>query len=187
MIAYDKFMAPLEKLYLAEIREELMIKAHGKVLEIGFGNGANMKYYDFKKIDSFHALDLNENMKKFENITYHILNAEKLHFTDNSFDTVVLTLALCSIEMQVNVIREIKRVLKDDGIYIFLEHEKPQSKMLFGIFKLLNPLWRKLAKGCQLILESHKNIEKEGFELFYKNKGVFYYGFAKKKTKNNKK
>lgn len=52
-------MAPLEKCYLAQIRAEIMPKAHGRVLEIAFASGVNMKYYDFDKIDSFHALDVN--------------------------------------------------------------------------------------------------------------------------------
>lgn len=84
MTGYNLIMAPLEKLYLAKIRKELMPKAYGKVLEIGFGGGVNMKYYDFGKIESFHALDITENMKKFDNVTYHILSAEKLPFEDAS-------------------------------------------------------------------------------------------------------
>lgn len=110
MSGYDKFMAPLEKRYLAQIRAEIMPKAHGQVLEIAFASGVNMKYYDFDKIDSFHALDVNQGMKKFERVNYHVFSAEKLPFEDETFDTVVLILAL------------------------------------------INPLWKRLARGCQLIL-----------------------------------
>lgn len=180
MSGYKLFMAPLEKLYLAQIRKELMPNAFGKVLEIGFGSGINMKYYDFSKIDSFHALDITKKMKKFDKVTYHISNAENLPFADESFDTVVLTLALCTIPSQEKVLTEVKRVLRKDGIYLFLEHEKPESKLFYSLVMRINPLWKRLAKGCQLILESHKNIENQGFKLNYSNKGVFYYGIAKK-------
>lgn len=173
-------MAPLERLYLAEIRKKLMPEARGKILEVGFGNGANMNYYDFKKINSLHALDINKNMKIYDNVTYHVLDAHKLPFDDESFDTIVSSLALCTISDQASAIKEIKRVLKKGGIYIFIEHEKPKSKILASIFAFINPLWRRIAKGCQLVLESHKNIEREGFRLSYELKGVFYYGIASK-------
>lgn len=180
MKGYSLFMAPLEKLYLAEIRKKVMPEARGKVLEVGFGNGANMNYYDFKKIDSLHALDINKNMHRYDHVTYHVLDANKLPFDDESFDTIVSSLALCTISDQISAIKEIKRVLKKEGIYIFIEHVKPKSKILARVFDLINPLWRRMARGCQLILESHKNIEREGFKLSYESKGVFYYGVANK-------
>lgn len=179
MSGYNLFMAPLERLYLRQIRQELMPKAYGKVLEIGFGGGVNMKYYDFEKIESLHALDIKENMKKYPEVVYHVSNAENLPFEDESFDTVVLTLALCTIADQGKVLKEIKRILKKGGIYIFLEHEKPKSKFFSGLVNTINPLWKRVARGCQLNRESHKAIQREGFQVSLNNKNVFYYGLAK--------
>lgn len=183
MSGYDIIMAPLEKLFLAEIRRRIMPHAHGQVLEIAFGSGANMKYYNFNKITSLHALDVNDEMGDFENVSYHVSTAETLPFPDESFDTVVMTLALCTIPNQLAAIAEIKRVLKSDGIYIFLEHEQSESRLFAKFLKLINPAWRRMARGCQLILESHKNIEAAGFDLSHNNLGVFHYGIAKKSTK----
>lgn len=180
MTGYDLVMAPLEKLYLARIRRALMPQAFGRVLEIGFGNGANMAYFDHSKIKSLDALDIKENMRAFSDVTYHVLSAEELPFEDASFDTVVLTLALCSVPDQLKAIREIRRVLKDDGVYLFIEHEKPRGSLTGGLVELVNPLWRRLASGCQLNLETHKKIESQGFKLSRQRRGVFHYGVAKK-------
>lgn len=180
MINYDTFMQPLEKLYLAKIRKILISKAYGKVLEIGFGSGVNMQYYDFKKVKTLDALDISENMRKFDNVNYHVLSAAKLPFEARSFDCVVLTLALCSVEDQRQVLSEIRRVLKDDGYYLFLEHERPNNKILSSLFNVINPIWRKLAGGCQINLATHKTIIDMGFTINYQRKNVFYYGLAKK-------
>lgn len=180
MSSYDRFMAPIESLYLKKIRQRLMKQAKGKVLEIGFGNGANMKYYNFDNISELHALDVSDQMKQFDAVIYHQLSAERLPFEDKSFDTVVLTLALCSIPHPEDALSEIKRVLKDEGSYLFIEHEKPNSKALQVILNLINPLWKRFAGGCQINLETHKSIMNSGFNLDHNKKSVFHYGTARK-------
>ncbi|NLW15779.1 MAG: class I SAM-dependent methyltransferase [Erysipelothrix sp.] len=180
MSKYDVLMAPLEFLILGGIRKKLMPKAYGNVLEIGFATGVNMKYYDMNKIQSFHALDTNEDMKYFDNVRYHTLSAEALPFEDKSFDTIVLTLALCSIEAPEKALKEIGRVLKDDGQYLFIEHQRPKTQFLYHVFKKINPTWKKYAGGCQIILETDSLIKSQGFILDKKNINVFHYGIAHK-------
>ncbi len=157
-----------------------MPQAFGRVLEIGLGSGANMAYYDKSRIESLDALDIKENMKAFSNVTYHVLSAEELPFEDKTFDRVVLTLALCSVPDQLKTIREIKRVLKDEGVYLFIEHEKPSGSLMGSLVHLVNPLWKKLASGCQINLDTHRKIEEEGFKLHREKRGVFHYGVARK-------
>ena len=180
MRRYDVVMAPIEFFYLKKIRKNLMKHAKGKVLEIGFGNGANVKYYHQDQINEFHALDVSDTMRKFDHVIYHKLSAETLPFEDETFDTIVITLALCSIPDQIRAIREIKRVLKNDGQYLFIEHELPRSKGFKGLFKAINPYWKKMSGGCQIILKTHKKLLKEGFKLNYNRKHIFTYGIATK-------
>ncbi|HZJ87242.1 MAG TPA: class I SAM-dependent methyltransferase [Erysipelothrix sp.] len=177
---YDIFMAPLESLYLKKIRKEIMPKAYGKVLEIGFGNGANMKYYNHNQIKELHALDIKETMRQYKDVKYHVFDAKKLPFEDESFDTVVLTLALCSIENVKSALREIQRILKEDGLYLFVEHEAPSNKHFKKLFNTLNPLWKKMTKGCQINLKTHTQIKKAGFKLNHQHKHIFHYGLAQK-------
>lgn len=177
---YETFMAPLEKFYLKTVRQNLMENAKGKTLEIGFGNGANMPYYDLNKITELHALDVSTSMKQYDTVIYHQLSAETLPFEDKSFDTIVITLALCSIPDYNLAIKEIYRVLKDDGQYLFVEHEEPQTQPFKFLFNFVNPVWMKLSGGCRINLKTHEKLMKHNFKLEKQSKVVFHYGIAKK-------
>jgi len=61
--------------------------------------------------------------------------AEKLPFEDNSFDSVVSTLVLCSVTSQTKVLKEIKRVLKPDGVFVFIEHVKAPDQTITAKFR----------------------------------------------------
>ena len=177
---YDIFMFPLEKLLLQKIRTQLISNAYGEVLEIAFATGVNMPHYDFTKVHSLHALDIEDTMEHFDDVQYHISSAEKLPFEDASFDCVTMTLALCSIENSTKAIQEIHRILKPGGLYIFLEHQQADGKILKRIFNTINPEWKKRTGGCELIKESLKQIQKEPFSVSHAQKGVFHYGIATK-------
>ena len=103
---YDIFMAPLELALLKKIRKKIIPQAKGKVLEIGFGTGANLSFYLFPEITELHALDIKPSKKVHPKIIYHESSAEELPFNNESFDAVVTTLALCSIDLQTKTIRE---------------------------------------------------------------------------------
>ena len=180
MKAYDIFMKPLELLILDEIRKNLMPQAQGKVLEIGFATGVNMKYYNFNQIESLDALDVHDKMTYFDQVTYHVFSAEDLPFEDESFDSIVMSLALCSIPDPSKAILEIKRILKPQGQYFFIEHEQAQHSFLKPIFNFVNPLWNRMTNGCNINRESHKLIESLGFQLNFNRKGVFTFGIARK-------
>lgn len=177
---YDIFMAPLELTLLKKIRKKIIPQAKGRVLEIGFGTGANLSFYLFPEITELHALDIKPSKKVHPKIIYHESSAEELPFNNESFDTVVTTLALCSIDLQTKTIREIHRVLKPGGILIYLEHQQAASPTMRNILNKLNPYWRKMSSGCQINLETTSNIERNGFHLEDKKRGVFHYGIAQK-------
>ena len=177
--SYDFLMFPLEKALLAKIRKDIISQAQGKVLEIAFGTGVNMPYYNMDQISEIHALDISETMSPFPAVQYHILSAETLPFPDESFDSVVLTLGLCTIPNPEHVIAEIYRVLKPDGVYYFLEHQQAQSKTISKFFNFLNPFWKKHMGGCQINLQSHMLIAKK-FNIDYNRRNIFYYGVAMK-------
>lgn len=104
-IIFNLFILPFEKVLLHKRRKELITNVKGKVLEIGSGGGVNFNYYNSKNIELLNVLDLkfnkfimNHKLNKEMNINYITANAEKLPFDDKSFDTVVATLVLCSID-----------------------------------------------------------------------------------------
>ena len=180
MALYNIMMYPLEQFMLKRIRKEIISKANGVCLEIAFGTGVNMPYYDGDKIKEFHAIDIFDNIKYYDHITYHVQSAESLPFEDGYFDSIVLTLGLCTIPDIKGVLSEISRCVKDDGLYIFLEHEQAESKLGKRFFNLINPTWSKYAGGCKINLNTTDIILSSGFGVEVHKSGIFRYGFAKK-------
>lgn len=182
---YDLCMIPLEKRGIKKARLELIKKAKGMVLEIGSGTGVNVKHYDFEKIDSLILSDkkLSKKIKSIvpNTVTLDVLNVTSLPYPDNSIDTVVHTLVFCSVDNVTKGLSEIKRVLKPSGRLLFIEHIHPEGKKLGKLFRFINPVWRKVAGGCNLIRDYEKSLVSCGFEVVESNKfmnTVFVYGEA---------
>ena len=183
---YDIFMAPLEYLSLRKTRKYIARYANGSTLEIGFGTGANVKFYP-ASIDLI-ALDRKFNnsvRRKYPNINYIIGNAESIPLEDESVDTVIATLTLCSVSDMNKVLHEIYRVLKPGGTYLFMEHILPKNKLLKTLFNSINPTWKKISGGCQLNHQTDIILSQSMFtiqEHHKKNASIVLYGVAKKRT-----
>lgn len=184
---YDIVMSPLETFLLKEIRNKVIPNANGNVLEIGIGTGANLKYYDYTKVSKLTGLDvkLTNSIKQKASDKFVLVEncAQTLPFADNSFDTVVATLVFCSVDDQNKGFNEIKRVLKDNGKFIFVEHIQSDSKKIAKIFDKCNNVWTKIANGCNLNRDTISAIKESGLDILWvekSNKGIFCYGIANK-------
>lgn len=128
---------------LSSMRRYLISKAHGDVLEISAGTGRNTKFYTYNsKVKSLTFIDsslgmLNVAYETYTNILkglhgsaaanvpeakFKTMIAENLEYDDNSFDTVIDTFGLCSVDDPVKVLTEMNRVCKPDGTILLLEH-----------------------------------------------------------------
>lgn len=181
---------------LERLRPQTLVKARGETLEIGFGGGLNLPFYP-PGVVSLTAVDVNPGMEKLARkvvadsplkVDLHLLNGEELPFEDRSFDSVVSTWTLCSIERLDKALGEIRRVLRPDGRFIFIEHGlSPDTKVQKWQHRL-NPLQKKLAGNCHLNRPIRTLIENQGFKIselneFYlentpKFVGYFYQGCA---------
>ena len=186
MNIYDFVMKPVESLILHEVRSELMQLAEKDILEIGIGTGANLPYYDKTKISSITGLDreYTEELKPHEgeHFRFVIGDIEKLPFAASSFDTVVVALVLCTVDLDKSL-QEIKRVLKSGGTFVFIEHIRPHGKLAGSISDGLNHIWPKIARGCNLNRRTDKILQNSGFsqiDIHYKGANIFCYGSAKK-------
>ena len=183
---YDISMSPIEFAFLNKMRKKIVPLAKGRVLEIGFGTGANVYLYQAEKLDTLTAIDIKfseETKEKFKNKVQLIeAGAEKLPFKDNSFDSVVCTIALCSVDNLDESIKEIRRVLKCGGNYLFVEHVLPHNKFLEANFNRFNGIWHKHMGGCNINRRSIDKLKDHGFKItneYKKNFKVFTYGIAK--------
>lgn len=159
------------KEYITEGRKRLVSKVSGEVLEIGFGTGLNLSSYP-DSIKKITTIDKNPGMNKYAlkriknsalKIDNHLLNGEALPFDNNSFDSVVSTYTLCSIENVESALREIFRVLKQDGKFFFLEHGLADNPKLQKWQHRLNKLQNFWADGCNLNRDIKKLIIIAGF------------------------
>ena len=179
-------------------REKVLKNAKGDILEIGIGTGQNLPYYP-KEVKRITAIEPNPGMhkqikKKLPDleieVDLHLCSSTKLPFEDNSFDSVISTLVLCSIEELSTALNEIKRVLKPEGSFLFFDHGKSCDAHIYKWQKRLNPFWMAIGDGCKLDVPIEEEIKKAGFsishlEKFYlekapKTHAYVYTGVAKK-------
>ena len=147
---------------MMDARAELLRKVKGQVLEIGFGTGLNLPFY---QVEQLIALEPNTDLYQLAqknvlnapfNVQHIQASAEKLPFADHSIDQIVSTWTLCSIANLQQALAEIYRVLKPEGTFHLVEHvqyhDHPTLKKLQNI---LTPMQKVIADGCHL----NRNIE----------------------------
>ncbi|WP_251028968.1 class I SAM-dependent methyltransferase [Bacillus sp. ISL-18] len=176
---YDFFMRPLEKRKFKRIREDLLSKAKGHVLEIGSGTGINFPLYkSVEKVvaaePSTYMIYKSQDKLKQSSVNIELVkaDAEKLPFADNSFDTVVATLVFCTIPNPNQAMKEMLRVCKPEGKLLFFEHVKMENRFLGGLQEWLTPAWKRICDGCclnrdTLILIKNKDLIINDIKSYY--------------------
>ncbi|MCA1625703.1 MAG: class I SAM-dependent methyltransferase [Acidobacteria bacterium] len=139
---YDKAFAPFEKWFLSGWHKETLsyLPENAKILEIGAGTGANFRFYPKCKYAvaseiSFAMLEFAKGKTDFIKLIQ--TDAEILPFAENSFDAAFATLVFCSIPNPNRAFAELKRVVKENGKVILLEHVRPKG-LLGYIFDFLS-------------------------------------------------
>jgi ubiquinone/menaquinone biosynthesis C-methylase UbiE len=188
----------LDRPFVARYRRELLALAGGDILEIGFGTGLNLPHYP-PHVRKVTAVDPNAGMyrrarRRIEQagiaVDRRVLGGERLPFADGSFDCVVSTFTLCSIAEVAQAVREVYRVLKAGGKFLFLEHGlSPELKVRKWQHRL-NWLQMRLAGGCHLDRDMRALVSAQPFasvpiDEFYiekipKTHGYLYRGVATK-------
>lgn len=143
---------------IASQRPAALKDAHGEVLEIGFGTGLNLPYYP-AGVGALTVVDPEELLpwrvaQRIAAAPFPVrqvsLSAEHLPLEDNVFDCVVSTFTLCTIPDATAAIREVGRVLKPGGTFLFLEHGLNEDPSVAKWQRRLNPMQRFIGRGCNL-------------------------------------
>lgn len=141
-----------------ECRARIIPRAAGRVLEVGIGSGLNLPFYGSRVIEvcgidpSAQLLKIAARRTQALAFPVHLLreSAEDISLGGASMDTVVVTWALCSIPDAHRALREMRRVLKPGGRLIFAEHGLSPDRKVRTWQQRLNPLWRRIAGGCNI-------------------------------------
>jgi ubiquinone/menaquinone biosynthesis C-methylase UbiE len=167
---YD-LRSPWREQRFGDMRRRVVNSASGRVLEIGAGNGANLPFYTtatevvLTDIDEYMLRRARKHARRHQRrAAYQLCPAEALPFADAAFDSVVVTLVLCSVSDQALVLDEIRRVLRPGGTLHIIEHVEAQGNLMRRIQHTLTPAWKRIAGGCHLTRRTGEQIEQAGFE-----------------------
>lgn len=155
------------------LRADLLKNAQGEVLEIGLGTGLNLACYPARVL-RLRAVDpaplLPERVATRSaavpfpvEITH--LSAERLPYEDGIFDHVVSTWTLCTIPNPIEALREVRRVLKPTGRFLFLEHGRSDDARTAAWQDRLNPLQNVIGCGCNLNRRIDRLISEAGLHI----------------------
>jgi ubiquinone/menaquinone biosynthesis C-methylase UbiE len=138
-------------------RQKVVPLARGRVLEIGIGTGRNLEHYDRARVEVVIGLDPEVHRLARERaeragvpVEWHERSAERILFPDGSFDTVLSTYSLCTIPDPGAALREIRRVLRPAGVFIFCEHGLSPNASVRRWQHWLTPFWSRVTGGCHL-------------------------------------
>jgi ubiquinone/menaquinone biosynthesis C-methylase UbiE len=147
--------------------------ARGEVLEIGLGTGLSLANYP-PGVTQLTAVDVAAMLPKVvaERIAkapfpvrFVQITAEKLPFPDASFDCVVSNLTLCTIPDAALALGEIRRVLKPNGQFLFMEHGRADEAGLARWQDRLNGIQKAIAGGCNLNRRIDALIKSAGLDV----------------------
>jgi ubiquinone/menaquinone biosynthesis C-methylase UbiE len=171
-MTYDRQMAKVEKAGLLAYRQAVLAGASGRVLEIGGGTGANLRFYS-PAVESLTLTEPEtpmlrrlERKARAQAPTATVLRApaEDLPFDDGTFDVAVSTLVLCGVDDQPRALRELRRVLRPGGQLLFIEHVRSADPRQARSQDRMNGINR-FVVGCDCNRPTLDSIQEAGFTI----------------------
>jgi ubiquinone/menaquinone biosynthesis C-methylase UbiE len=171
---YDRALKASEENGLGEMRRDLLAAARGRVVEIGAGTGVNLDLYgpgieDLTLIepDPHMGAKLREHLAEWRSGQARLCAApaEAIPFPDDTFDTAVATLVLCTVPDPVAAIAELARVLKPGSRLLFIEHVRAEDPDRARWQDRLERPWRFMADGCYCNRDTEANLRTSLFEI----------------------
>lgn len=159
---------------VAKQREKIAPRAHGVVLEVGFGSGRNLPYYAAERVEKLYALEPSEGMRKRAakrlaetpiDVELIDLPGEKIPLDNAAVDSVLITYTMCTIPDVAKALGEMRRVLKPGGAMYFCEHGLAPDAGVVKWQNRLNGVWGAIGGGCNLNRDIPGLIRQTGFVI----------------------
>lgn len=151
------------------MRRTACSSVRGRVLELGVGVGANWPYLPQGIV--YAGIEPDRYMIRRARERLSVLGpgaalcqspAERLPFADGSFDAVLATLVLCTVQDPATALAEVRRVLAPGGLFVFAEHVRPSGRVTGRLADGVTPAWRRVAAGCHPNRETESAIRSAG-------------------------
>ena len=177
---YDRYLLPpllnaaMSTKPIRYQRKKVVPRAEGRVLEIGFGAGHNLPFYDAAKVSHLWALEPSQEMRaraaeRVSQSTIPLefldLPSEQIPLENEAADTILITYTLCTIPDVMKALGEMRRVLKSDGRMIFCEHGEAPDEDVRKWQRRLTPAWKFIGGGCHVGRQIPKLIQDSGFKI----------------------
>ena len=166
---YDRFLAASERAGLREERRRVLSEASGSTVEIGAGTGLNLDLYPpavtelvLTEPSPHMAARLRARARTGRPAEVVEAPAERLPFEDDRFDIAVATLVLCTVPEPEVALREVVRVLRPGGRFLFLEHVRAREPRLARWQDRLERPWELFGAGCHCNRDTAAAIERSG-------------------------
>jgi ubiquinone/menaquinone biosynthesis C-methylase UbiE len=141
------------------------------VVEVGAGYGANFRYLrkgtkvkivepntGFFEILKFRADKFGLKLELYE------AGAEDMPLSANTAEMVISSLVLCSVKNPPKALSEIRRVLKEGGKFVYIEHVRAHKhSWIYKVQKRLKTSWKWFFDGCNLTRDTGRIIQHAGF------------------------
>jgi len=159
---------------IMKLRSQLVPQAIGDIFEIGCGGGINQEFYRADAVTSYAGIDPGAKLLDYAHSAAEKKGwradirhgfGEDIPFSDASFDTVVCTFTLCSVQDQAQVLKEMRRILRPNGKVLFLEHGRAPDANVAKWQDRIEPVWKPIAGGCNLNRPITSEVESAGFEV----------------------
>jgi ubiquinone/menaquinone biosynthesis C-methylase UbiE len=169
---YDPFLAVGELRGMRHRRRALLAEARGRVLEIGAGSALNLRHSPPDDAPGLSEPDRQMTRRLRSRAAGDALSpsvveapAEDLPFEDDSFDTVVSTMVLCTVADPAQVMNEVRRVLRPNGRFLFIEHVRSQKPWLARWQDRLHSMWKPFAMGCHCNRDTMTLLSSSGWRV----------------------
>jgi ubiquinone/menaquinone biosynthesis C-methylase UbiE len=168
---YDLLEVPMERMLFSKLRGEMLQGMRGKVLEVGVGTGKSLPYYP--KGVELVGIDISPKMLVKAktraktlgvDVDLRVMDVENLQFPDKVFDFIVVTFVFCSVTDPIKGLRELARVVKDDGTILMLEHVRSENRVSGKLMDWFNPVVRWLF-GPNINRRTVENVKAAGLEV----------------------
>ncbi|EFN57612.1 hypothetical protein CHLNCDRAFT_142692 [Chlorella variabilis] len=185
--AYDRYAATYdlldggdaaEQLGFPALRQQLLRRAQGAVLETAIGTGLNLPFYDTAALASLTAIDLSSGMlararQRAEQLgmadSVQLVQADVEHLQEalggRAFDTVVDTFSLCVFPDPGAAIREMAACLRPGGVLLLLEHSRSEFGPLGWYQDVTAPAVMAAGKGCRWNDNVSQHVEAAGLKI----------------------
>jgi Methylase involved in ubiquinone/menaquinone biosynthesis len=155
-------------------RTKIVPLAKGNVLEIGIGSGLNIPLYNKDRVKNIIGVDPSTEMQSLAkerinespvNIKLISADAAQIPLEDQSIDTIVCTYTLCTVPNPEGVLKEMKRILRPGGKFLFSEHGHAPDEHVVKFQHRIEPVWKFLADGCHLTRSMPELLSENGMKI----------------------